>query len=360
MLNTNLSKEVKDSIQIYLPEYINWNLNPLTPDASDRRYYRLESEVGETLVLVTQKPFTEEDFNFLQIQKLLKSNGIRVPEVKQVYPFLGFILLEDLGDISLQSYLLKANSWGNSLGDQDTRSNKITDLPIDFWDQRWFWSCQAVNQMAHCQSIKKNISQNYTCFDLSFDEEKLNFEWNWTWTHLVEPRLKLNNLDLIKYKENWLFEAYSISKKLAQEVRVLTHRDFHSRNLMVKNNELIWIDFQDARMGTLVYDLSSLICDSYLPFSSAFQKDILDYAYSIQIKNQVYDREIYNKLYSLQSFQRILKAAGSFASFYNLKSDSRYLPYLPKTLESALFMAKNDLQSPQIVKSIEYLLKVLE
>ena len=126
-----------------------------------------------------------------------------------------------------------------------------------------------------------------------------------------------------------------ISEELHNEPKFISHRDYHSRNVMLKLNKLKVIDFQDARMGPVQYDLVSLFKDSYVNLNQNSIQTLMFY-YLDRRKEfiaQPVDLEHFNYIYELQSVQRCFKACGSFASFWMARKDTRYLKYLNPTLE---------------------------
>jgi aminoglycoside/choline kinase family phosphotransferase len=129
-----------------------------------------------------------------------------------------------------------------------------------------------------------------------------------------------------------------ICERLHQEPKFIAHRDYHSRNLMLKLDQMRVIDFQDARMGPIQYDLVSLIRDSYVNLNESMENKILDY-YLSQAKNYLpknFSREHFDLMYEIQTIQRCFKACGSFSSFYNLRNDTRYLKYISHTLKRVI------------------------
>ncbi len=118
------------------------------------------------------------------------------------------------------------------------------------------------------------------------------------------------------------------------EPKYVCHRDYHSRNVMIKLGRVCVIDFQDARRGPLQYDLVSLIHDSYVNLSPSSRDFILnDYiskAREYLPKN--WDWNHFEEIFRLQTVQRCFKACGSFSSFYNARRDLRYLKYILPTI----------------------------
>src|SRR6185312_7113829 len=123
--------------------------------------------------------------------------------------------------------------------------------------------------------------------------------------------------------------------KLDHEDKRICHRDYHSRNLMIKLGKVRVIDFQDARMGAIQYDLVSLVHDSYVDLNEQMRTQILDY-YINQANDrraQPIERAQFDSIFRLQMIQRCFKACGSFASFFNMREDTRYLKYLGPTIK---------------------------
>ena len=108
---------------------------------------------------------------------------------------------------------------------------------------------------------------------------------------------------------------------------VLVHRDFHSRNLMIKSDELRMIDYQDSMLGTKLYDLVSLLEDTYFPLKHELKGELVEYFKSkIDLSDIGVDN--FDSLYDFNSIQRIYKALGSFAYIYHTRDDDRYLKYM--------------------------------
>ena len=105
-------------------------------------------------------------------------------------------------------------------------------------------------------------SERYLPYRMAFDVEKLTWELDFFCTHFVEG---YRGVTLTPSSASVLSDEWrAIAEELAGEPRVLCHRDYHSRNLMLHDGSLHIIDFQDARMGPDTYDLVSLLRDSYV------------------------------------------------------------------------------------------------
>jgi aminoglycoside/choline kinase family phosphotransferase len=125
-------------------------------------------------------------------------------------------------------------------------------------------------------------------------------------------------------------ECRTIAAELAAEPRVLCHRDFHSRNLMLRGDQLFIIDFQDARMGPDTYDLASLLRDSYVDLPWAVVDDLI--AYFLALQGRSAEADEYRRRFDLMALQRNLKALGTFGYQTTARGNPVYIQYMPRTL----------------------------
>jgi len=282
---------------------------PLAGDASTRRYYRIVQD-QQTFVLMEWEPFEEsETYPFLSVQKHFQRSDIQVPKILAMSPKEGFILLEDLGDLTLERKF-----W-------ETQDQKQI-LPFYM---------SAIDELVKIHFESSKDMKTCTAFSVEFDEGKFLWELNYGKTHLLE---NICQISLSHGTAKTLEKVFrQISTRLAKEPKFISHRDFHSRNLMIKLGKMRVIDFQDARMGPVHYDLVSLLKDSYVDLNHNTSKSILEY-YLQQASELGYRKPFtFNEVIEIQTIQRCFKACGSFASFFNNRSDRRYLRYLSPTLK---------------------------
>jgi len=133
----------------------------------------------------------------------------------------------------------------------------------------------------------------------------------------------------------------AIAKFLANQPMVFTHRDYHSRNLMIDGDRLGVIDFQDALMGPTTYDLASLLRDSYVSLDETFVEAMINrYCQGMcseldketQERMLLTDRSAFRRLFDFTSIQRNLKAAGRFVYIDQVKGNPKFLADIPRTL----------------------------
>jgi len=250
------------------------HVTPLVPEASTRRYYRLELEDSSMVVAVVDTASGIEQF--VRLQSYLEKNGISVPRVF----FAGEVLLqEDLGDVSFNQHILANNA---------TRENAYRT---------------ALDHMLSWQRLKNDGT--CTAFKASFNVEKLMFEFDFFFEHTLLTYWR-SDVDVKRLRANFLKVAEILS---APKNKVFTHRDYHSRNIMIKENRQFIIDFQDARLGLMQYDLCSLLCDAYAP---NYSPKLLVYAYETGRDIHGESRDEFEYLFRLSAYQRLIKAMGTF------------------------------------------------
>jgi aminoglycoside/choline kinase family phosphotransferase len=304
-LTTELDSYLTKTLEVSSSQGV-LEIQPLAGDASSRRYSRIKAG-NKSWVLMEWEPFEPENYSLLSIQRHFKKNHVLVPEVIASSGELGIILYEDLGDITLEQEFFKTRNPYGALGYYRMSVDELLKIHL-----------QASQDRSPC-----------VAFNLEFDVEKLSWEMNFTRTHFFEGILKY------KYNSKELEKEFNqLTSILQNQPKVIQHRDYHSRNIMVFQNKVRVIDFQDARMGIVQYDLCSLLRDAYVPVPESLEKELLEYYIDRAQSdyNVEWSREQFNYLYEVQSIQRLFKAVGSFASFWMLRKDRRYLKYIPATL----------------------------
>ena len=222
---------------------------------------------------------------------------------------LGIVALEDLGDVTLQAHL------GASTPSEHAALYR-----------------QAVAFIELLQRRGAEVDPDgYIPYRIAFDAEKLRWELDFFVKHFVEGYrgAALSEVQRAAIGEEWS----SIVGELAGEPRVLCHRDYHSRNLMLHGESLYIIDFQDARMGPDTYDLVSLLRDSYVDIVDREVDDLI--AYFLALKGRTQDDLEFRRRFDMMALQRNLKALGTFGYQTIARRNTVYIQYMPRTLRYA-------------------------
>jgi N-acetylmuramate 1-kinase len=286
---------------------------PLTGDASDRRYFRIIGSDGASIVLALHAgPIQFGTLPFANVAELMQQIPLPVPRILGHSDPLGIIALQDLGDLTLQAHL------GVATPAQHAALYR-----------------QAVQFIELLQRRGADLaSDRYLPYSIAFDIEKLTWEMAFFTKHFVEGYrgAHLTPGDRSALDEEWR----SIVVELAGEPRVLCHRDYHSRNLMLRDGSLYIIDFQDARMGPDTYDLVSLLRDSYVDIDDRELDELV--AYFLALKTRTpgdTDAQEFRRRFDLMALQRNLKALGTFGYQTTTRRNPVYIQYMPRTLRYA-------------------------
>ncbi len=287
LLNRNLPEEIPDGFHIA----------QLTGDASSRAYYRIRVPNGETVMLMKMpEPFDESDFSYLRNFHLFRSIGVPLANILEMNSERGFVLLQDLGDDTFYE-----------LYDRLSEHSRLSYLL----------------KTVEYQSL---IEKAQPGDPLSFDTAKFVWEMNYFYNHFLIGFLKaeISESEKSELQEHLL----KLSTELAGRPRFFCHRDYHSRNFMVHQDDVYVIDFQDARFGPATYDLASLCYDSYLQHpADLIQK--LEESFFVRHPNS--DTQSFE--YPRMCLQRNLKALGTFGYQSMVLGRDFYRQFVPPTLE---------------------------
>jgi aminoglycoside/choline kinase family phosphotransferase len=290
-----------DAIKAWLSTRYNadkFTIEPASNDASFRRYFRVTVD-NATMIVMDAPPELEDTGPFIKIAQFLAQHGIHVPEIIAQDSQNGFLLLTDLGT---QPYLDKLNSQS-----ADALYNDAIDALVNI-------------QRCDQQSITLPV------YDRALLQQELDLFTDWfLGEHLSipVPNTIQNQFDLL------------INNALEQP-QVVVHRDYHSRNLMYSatDNPGI-IDFQDAVIGPISYDLVSLLRDCYIAWpDDKIQRWIESYFTLAQQHHLLSDcsLEQFTRWFDLMGLQRHIKVLGIFCRLHYRDDKPNYIDDLPQTL----------------------------
>lgn len=280
----------------------NFDKMTLVPkEASVRNYYRVHYEKSE-LVLCIDENFTSTPYPFLEVQNFLKQNQIPVPEVIRYNPELHAILLNDAGERDLTSI---AN-------DNDYVIELKKSLELIF-------KLQTLNPIP-------------IIADKSFHYEKLMFEVDHTCSGY--SRFKdTYKIDLLITGEMYAFLQEASGFLAGFEDKVICHRDYHARNILLNaKGEQTIIDFQDMMMGTPQYDLASLIYDAYRPLPLARREEL----YTFFKSQSPHKGTRFREYYLTQALQRSFKALGTYLVQFHDRKNPRFKESISKALDNLM------------------------
>jgi aminoglycoside/choline kinase family phosphotransferase len=301
----------------------------LTPDASTREYFRVESGI----ICIYPESFVASEQSYLDVTKLFLDNGLPVARVKDFDESLGAIMIEDFGDRILREEMNAATP---------ERRERLIEAAIDV--------------IPRIQTATNNAYKtNSIASRLKFDVEKLNWELNFFKEHYFATLKKqpLSAEDDAAIAAEFL----ELSQELEDRATVLCHRDFHAANLMLdQNDNLKIIDHQDARIGSPAYDLVSLLLDRVTELPSpewlaSKRRRFLDGRESLGLFE--IDETAFAEEFRLQTIQRCLKAAGTFSFQSANRGKTYFIPFIKPMFLIVLRALENIDRFPAMVRSLD-------
>jgi aminoglycoside/choline kinase family phosphotransferase len=272
------------------------SISVLSADASFRQYYRATK--SDTSYAVMDCPPEKENLeSFLLITEKLKNAKLNVPEIFEVDREKGFLIMTDLGD----------NLYSKKLNDET-----VYCLYTD--------ALEAIVKMqtkVDCSELKD--------FDKYYEEEN-NLFVDW----FLKKHLK-TELDAALEKEITL-EFNKINSIIKSIPKTFVHRDYHSRNLLITdtNNPGI-IDYQDAVIGPVTYDLVSLLKDCYVSWNDGLIEDMLESFFNRMKSNTINNISDFRYWFEITGLQRHIKAIGIFSRLNYRDNKNSYLKDIPRT-----------------------------
>ena len=301
-MDTQRTEQLKTWLNQQLPSAVG-DLVPLSGDASFRKYYRINPN-GKSLIAVDSDPQYEKNHAFVSIANMLAEQNICVPEIKAVDFFKGFMLLSDLGE---QTFLPLLNK-----DTVDELYGKAMDTLLDIQ------SCDVENipEIPH------------------FSEDMLSEEFGYFTHWYLDKNKKIELTD----SDAKLLEKVSgiLTENVQEQPQVFVHRDYHSRNLLQVGRSVGVLDFQDAVIGPVTYDIVSLLRDLYIAWPAeqvyqwAFQyKNIMTIAGIIPEASD----EKFKRWFDLMGVQRQIKNLGVFSRLAFRDNKPNYLNDIPTIMK---------------------------
>lgn len=299
----------EQALTIWVQQQLNdpeLTIHPLAGDASFRRYARIHSN-HKTYMLMDAPPEKEDSQPFVAIDQWLDTHGVRVPHIIAKDLSQGFILLEDFGDTLL--------------------SQVLNDDTVDQY------YCQAMDQLVQLQQLPVNDpAQQLPAYDMDKLMQEMSLFDQW----FVEKYL---NIKLTADEQQLLKQTYQVLADTAlAQPQVVVHRDYHSRNLMVledqtkANKQMLGvIDFQDAVVGAYTYDLISILRDAYVQWPASRVNEWMQYFWQHLPAVQTASKTLadFAREFDFMAAQRHLKVLGIFIRLNLRDGKTGYMKDLP-------------------------------
>ena len=310
-------------------------IDVLAGDGSNRRWYRVRFADQSKIISDHGICMPESDellqLNaFIHIGNHLFSKGILVPRIFDHDALSGIVILEDLGDVHLETRINQKNTDAFTL----KTYKKVIDLLIDF-------------------SIKgfQGFKKEWTCQTETYSKELIiDKECRYFMEAFIQGYL---NLDIDFHEFTNEFDHISVHAT-RHAFTGLMHRDLQSRNIMISNNQPFFIDFQSARTGPLQYDLASLLIDPYVNLKDHIQKDLVQYTME-KLKLTPKERCRFLACYQYCCLTRNLQCLGAFSFLSQIKNKKKFEQYIPDAVVSLkkILMDLNTEKLPKLSKLVQ-------
>jgi len=286
---------------------------PASADASFRSYFRVFVDNQNTCIAVDAPPEYEDSVKFVNIASLMKEMGIRVPKIIATNLQEGFLLIGDLGKETML----------NAIHRQETKTQEFYGEAIDILFKI---------QTNGSSYVKRLPLYNK---ELLMGEMRLFVDW-FCLRHLqIDPEI-IND-----YGFEEIFEKLSVYA--LDQNQVFVHRDFHSRNILFsEKGDMGVVDFQDAVVGPVTYDLVSLLKDCYISLPNSTIDHWVDYYFTRLMDHELIDKsqQEFKLEFDLMGLQRHLKAIGIFSRLKYRDGKDSYVLDIPRTINYVYTTAK--------------------
>jgi aminoglycoside/choline kinase family phosphotransferase len=304
----------------------------LPGSGSYREYVRMKSSNHQVIGSFNQD--IKENQAFLEFSAHFKNKGIPVPQIYAASNDLRTYLQEDLGNITLFDFLTKTR-------ENEGFSEKIVEVYK-----------QVLRELPKIQLVAGKDMDYSNCYPReAFDKQSMMWDLNYFKYYFLK-------LAKIPFDEQALeddFQTFS-DYLLAVDNNAFLYRDFQSRNIMLKDGKVFFIDYQGGRRGALQYDLASLLYDAKANIPEAEREELLEFYLDELSLYKHTDREKFKSLFGGYVLIRIMQAMGAygFRGFYEKKEHFlKSIPFALKNLETLL--AKNTIQAklPELFKVLK-------
>lgn len=305
------------------------SFTPLPESGSNRKYFRITSKNKSAIGVFN--PDKRENQAFIFLSKHFIKSGLNVPQIYSTLLSYNIFLIEDLGDTTLFSLIINST---NGLSDEQLSLIK-----------------KSLAELGKFQIVGSRNLDYSKCYPRStFDTQSIMWDLNYFKYYF----LKLTG---INFDEQKLEDDFNTLAKYLAKVdnNFFMYRDFNSRNIMIKENQLYFIDYQGGRKGPLQYDVASFLYSSKLNFDEELRDELLKhYLESVSVYKKVNKKEFLNYYYDF-ALIRILQMLGAygFRGYYEGKAHFiTSIPFAIKNLRNVLDKVKIKQNLPELKKCL--------
>jgi aminoglycoside/choline kinase family phosphotransferase len=307
---------------------------PLPPSGSNRQYFRLIK--NDFTAIAAYNPDRAENEAFLYITGKLKASGVNVPEIYASNLDQHVYLQQDLGDMDLFK--------------KKTEDGHGTNEDYIFWYKKVIESMPAIQYKA---AENFDFTQCYPRH--AFDRQSMHWDLNYFKYHFLK-------LAYTPFHEQKLEDDFHVFIDFLMEApsEFFLYRDFQSRNIMIYDEKVWFIDYQGGRKGALQYDLASLLFEAKTTLSPDVRIMLLNYYLDVFSKYSFFDRKSFMKYFPGFALIRILQAFGAYGYRGYFERKPYFLQSIPPAISNLSWLLSNYDLGVKVPHLSETLLKMAE
>jgi aminoglycoside/choline kinase family phosphotransferase len=298
------------------------DVEPITSHGSDRMILRLRSSAGDSAIGIVNQN-VKENIAFIAFAVHFRNHGLNVPEIYERSSDNINYLMEDLGDTTLLKKITALRS--NNLAEEE---KKLYRLAIEALPEFQLKAGKSID-FKYCYQFNEFSEENIR-FDINYFNER--FLKNFYKGH-AEPEELEKEFD------------YLTGKLLEIDRSNFLYRDYQSRNIMIKNGKLYFIDFQSGRRGALLYDIASLIYDAKANIPQYEREYYIEFYLDEVSKYIQIDKSQYRDYFWYFAIIRILQAMGAYGYLGLAKGKSRFLESIPLAINNVRYILDNKINN---------------
>lgn len=310
-----------------------YSIRALPSSGSDRQYFRVDFEDASIdSILAAYNPDVQENIAWNSYSSHFNSLGFRVPEILARDELYRYFLLQDLGNTSLFYHI----------------SQGINDEVIGYYKR-------ALQDLIRFQVEGiKGLDLDVAYPTITFDRRSVIWDLNYFKYYFVKP----NGITFNEARLEDDFEVFA-THLLEAEAEYFMYRDFQSRNIMIHNDELWYIDFQGGRKGPLQYDLVSILFQARANLSPEIRSELKSY-YLNELEKVMPDKtNSFNKHYTAFILFRLMQVLGAYGFRGQLQRKTHFLKSIKLAVEGLahqLQHEKPELELPELISVFEQII----
>ena len=282
-------------------------VEPIEKGGSGRKFWRVRTHAeatagGGSCILIRYTLDRADNAGYTDIARFLTRTGVRVPDVFMHDPVEGVMVMEDVGSDDLFSF--RNAPW--------PERRRLYELTLE---------------QAALLHTRAHLTDGCPTLQPPFDEALYTWEQDYFIEHCLGRHFKMSAGEIAAHVDRTRLRE--IAAQLAAESRCLVHRDFQSQNVMIRDGQPAFIDFQGLRPGLAQYDLASLLLDPYVSLP-ATGRDTL-FAHYLAVAN-VENPAHFRALYDLCAMQRLMQALGAYGKLGHTDNRTHFLTHIPAAI----------------------------